>query len=332
MIFRHAKLLIALFAVALLAGAARSYRPAQEQMPSREISGFIRTADGRPLSGATIMLQSVAGEVLQQISPEGNGRFNFPSLEGGIYYVEVTAQGYQPRRERADLISSRRITLQFTLMPQPQDARAEHPPNAVINQRLLRIPEPARKEFEKGQQLLNQKKPADSMACFKKAIEKHAEFPEAYLLLGTAHMDLQQWKDAKESVGKALELDPKLPGAHFAMGTTLAQLGEMPAAEKAFQAGLADEPQSIIGHWELARLYWTLKRIPEAEQHTRKTLELAPRLAQAHLLMGNVFIAKKDLPAALQEFKAYLAIEPEGALAEQAKQAIKGLEAALAKK
>ena len=148
--FRFQKAL--LWTVAGIAFPLWAVAASQEQGPPRELSGFVRSTDGRPILGATVILETVAGEVLQQISPEGSGRFVFTSLDGGIYYVRVNALGFRERRERADLLSSRRATLYFTMQPAPSPTTGnEIAPGPAVNQRLLRIPEVARKEFEKGQ-------------------------------------------------------------------------------------------------------------------------------------------------------------------------------------
>lgn len=321
------RILPTFFVLAVLAPTA----PLRSQGPARELSGFVRSAvTNQPVSGTIVTLESSAGEMIQQMTPEGNGRFNFANLDGAIYYVVARAPGHAQRRERADLVTYRRLTVQLMLHPDaatPTPGGTATPAVAVVNQRLLRIPEPARKEFEKGQHLLAVKKqPKESIPLFTRAIEKHADFPEAHLLMGTAHMDLGDWKNSAVCLKRAIELDPRLAAAHFALGTTRAQLGDLPGSEKSLLAGLQLEPQSAVGHWEMARLYWTLKRIPEAETHTRKTLEIAPQLAAARVMMGNVYLAKREPASAVKEFKEYLRLEPTGPFAAAAQNTIAKIE------
>ncbi len=320
----------ALFLFPLFAISAALAVP-QEAAPPREITGVVRSADGKPIANATVRLETFSGEILQQITPEGGGRFVFSNIEGGIYYVTVVAQGFRERRERADVLSIRRASIQVVLQPVSTPS-PDSPSGGVVNQRLLRVPESARKDFEKGQQLLNERKPKEGLPYFSKAIEKHADFPEAYLLMGTAHMDLGEWKEAVVALQKSIDLDPKAAAAQFALGTAEAQIGDLQASEKALLAGLELEPESSVGHWEIARVYWTMKRIPEVETHTKKVLQIAPQMGPAHVMMGNVYLSKRDLNSALSEFKEYLRLEPKGSFAEGAKSTIARIEDALKKK
>jgi Tfp pilus assembly protein PilF len=316
------------FALSLLILGAPAALPAQGV--GREVSGFVRSAvTNQPIANAIVTLESSAGEMVQQMTPEGSGRFNFANLDGAIYYVVARAPGHRERRERADLVTYRRFSVQMILQADPTMAGAAAPVSAVVNQRLLRIPEAARKEFEKGHQQLTVKKdPQGSLPFFRKAVEKFPSFPEAWLLMGTAHMDLQEWKLALTALGRATQIDSKLAAAHMAMGTSYAQLGDLTGAEKSLLAGVALEPESSVAHWELARLYWTIKRIPEAEKHLDKILQLQPNFAAAHALRGNVRLARRDSEGALQSFKEYLRLEPQGSMAAAAQDAIRRIEEA----
>ncbi len=326
---RHAGKILLLFAAGIPAsGLLASAFPWQSA--AREISGSVRSANSNgPIPGATVILESSVGEVIQQMPIEGSGRFSFSGIAPAIYYVTARAPGYRERRERADVYSLVRVSVNITLQPETREPQPE-PPAAKIDARLLRIPEPALKEYEKGNQLLVVKKdPAASIAAFKKALRLYPEFAEAHLLIGTAYMDMRKWAEAKRELEKAIEMDDKLPGAYLALGSCLNALGNYQEAEKPLLRGLELQPDAGPGHWELGRVYWTMQRWADAEAHARKAVELSPALAPAHLLMGNVLLQKRDGAGALQHFREYLRLEPQGPFAAATRDVVSKLEKTL---
>jgi len=323
--------LAALSAVAglsLLAGISN----AQSTMP-REIAGFARASNtNQPPQGTVIYLESEMGEIIQQISPEGSGSFSFPMLSPQIYYVAARAPGYREVRHRADLLSNRRVSVQLFLPPDgtapaPQPSPAE----AMINERLLRVPEEARKEFERGnRELVEKKNPRKSIGYFEKAAKLFPAFAEAYHRLGTAHMDLGEWKEAQTALEEAIKQEERFPAAHLALGVAYIQQGNFAAAEKPLLRGLEINPGAIEGHYELGRVYWALQRFAEADVHARKTVTLRPEFAAGHILMGNVYLQKRDGQAALIEFRTYLELEPNGPFSAGTRDVVAKLEKVLA--
>ncbi len=320
---------IPLFLLTLLANclAAATVR-AQATMP-REISGFARASNtNMPPEGTVVYLQSEMGEIIQQMSPEGSGSFTFPMLSPQIYYVAARAPGYREIRQRADLLSNRRISVHLYLPPDatapaPQPSPAE----AMINERLLRVPDEARKEFEKGnRELVEKKNPRKSIGYFEKAAKLFPAFAEAWHRLGTAHMDLGEWKEAQAALEEAIKQEERFPAAHLALGVAYIQQGNFADAEKPLLRGLEINPGAIEGHYELGRVYWALQRYADAEIHARKTVTLRPQFPAGHVLMGNVLLQKRDGQSALAEFKTYLKLEPSGSFAASTRDVVAKLE------
>lgn len=323
--------LVSLSAATIFLGSALPVH--LQAQPAREISGFVRGAQtNHAVPGATVTLESDMGEAIQQTSPEGSGYFLFGSLAPSIYYVSAQAPGFREVRQRADLFSQRRVSLQLFLVPDERAAPPQPPASvAVVSERDLRVPETARREFEKGAKLLREdKKPEKSLGHFRKAIEVYPEFAEAYFMLGTAYMDLQNWKEAQAGLEKAIGLNEKLAGAHLALGACHSQQGNFAAAEKPLARGLDLNPDSVEGQWEMGKVFWALDRWQEAESHARKAVALKPEFAAPHVLLGNILLRKRDARGALHEFKEYLRLEPQGPFAAGTREIAGRIEKALA--
>lgn len=305
--------------------------PIVARAQSGEVAGFARAADtNQAVTGTVVTLLGDEGQQIQQMNVEGNGYFTFHSLNYGVYVVAARAPGYKETRARANLYGVRRVSLQIFMQRDPNSPISAVPPAAKIDERLLRIPEPARKEYEKGNELLIVHKDAKgSIEHFRKALKLHPNFPEAQMLIGTAYMDMHRWGDAQKALEKAIEMDSKLAAAHLALGSCLNAQGKAADAEKPLLRGLELQPNAGGGHWELGRVYWTLQRFAEAEAHARKAVELSPSLAPARLLMGNVLLHKRDGAGALAQFREYLRLEPHGPFAAATRDVVAKLEKAL---
>ncbi len=289
-----------------------------------EVLGIVRSQTGGSLQSQPVTLESSAGAVIEQQTLDSDGRFEFSSLDAGVYYVAIRAPGYRALRERVDLTTARRVSLQLKL--QREGPAQSEPPQAAISARLLGLPAPALKNYQRGLRLVMvEKKAQASLRYFQSAIRAHPDFPEARFMLGLAYMDLRRFAEAQAALEKAMELDEKYAAAHLALGSCLNAQGNYRAAEKPLLRGLEVQPNAATGHWELGRVYWTMQRWADAEVHVRKAVELAPTLAPARVLMGNVLLQKRDAAGALEQFREYLRLEPRGPMAGAAREAVNQL-------
>jgi tetratricopeptide (TPR) repeat protein len=320
--------LLFVMAVAALTAAAQNVPGGSDV--GREIRGLVRSAsNNQPIPGAVVSLQSDIGEIIQQVSPEGSGSFVFQFLSRAVYYISAYAPGYRELRQRADLVMTRRVSVQLFLLEAETKPVGSPPPAGAVDAKYLQIPEEARKEFEKASLMLRDKDASGSLEYFRKAIALHKNFPAAHMLLGTAFMDLGRWMEAQGALEKSIQLDASQAAAHFALGSCLAAQGKFNEAEKPLKRGLEIKADAAQGHLELGRVYWALGRWQAAEPHARKAIALKPELPLAHVLMGNILLRKRDAPGALAEFKEYLRLAPDGPFAAGTREVIGKIEATL---
>ena len=298
------------------------------------IRGRVRFMPGATEQPVTVTLEDERGGTVARTQTDSRGRFIFNVHSQSIYVIKVRLAGHREVSRRVDLVSGIVTDVLIDLMPESgKDSSAA--PLAVseptISVKRLAVPEAAQSEFEKGiNLLLARKEPEASIPHFRKAIEVHPAFAEAYLLLGRAYMDLVRWKEAQLALEKAILQDDKLAGAHLALGACYNEQKDFAAAEKALLRGLELDAESAEGHYELGKTYWALGRWQEAEPHARRAVTLRPDFAPVHVLMGNILLRKRDAPAALQEFKEYLRLEPQGPFAASTRDMVARIEKALA--
>ena len=185
----------------------------------------------------------------------------------------------------------------------------------------------------KGQDLLFKKHDARaSVDEFKRAAKLDPWYGQAYLLLGLAQMQLQQWSDAQWAFEEATKVEPGNARAYLGAGSALNEQKNYAEAQKALQHSLEIRPDSAEAHYELARSLWGLGKWQLAEPQVRQAIELNKDYAGPHALMGNIHIEREDPEAALAEFEECLQLDPEGSLAPSVKEIIAQLKQALGKK
>jgi tetratricopeptide (TPR) repeat protein len=216
----------------------------------------------------------------------------------------------------------------FDLQADEGSKRAELPAGTV-NAQDAAVPENARKEFSKGQDLLlKENKVEDAVSHLRKATEMYDGYAQAYSLLGLAYLHMGMPKEAHAALEKAMKLDPNSGPAYLTYGMLLNAEKDFAGARKALERGVELQPDAPEGHFELAKACFAQGEWQAAEPHALKAVALQANLAPAHILLGNIALKKQDKDGALKEFREYLRIDPKGPFAGGVAQMIQKLEQA----
>jgi tetratricopeptide (TPR) repeat protein len=231
------------------------------------------------------------------------------------------------------LLCSSWLLAQESSSQPPRSATPSPSPTPTPQSRERRsIPE-VEDAMNKGQDLLFKKHDAKaSVAEFKRATKLDPWYGQAYMLLGLAHMQLQEWSDAQWAFEEAAKVEPGNVKAYLGAGSALNEQRNYLAAQKALQHSLEIRPDLAEAHYELARSLWGQGKWQAAEPHVRQAIALNQDYAGPHALMGNIYIQREDPEAALAEFQEYLRLDPDGSLAPSVKEIIAQLKTALGKK
>jgi tetratricopeptide (TPR) repeat protein len=184
---------------------------------------------------------------------------------------------------------------------------------ATVSARQLRIPEKARRAFNKGTQRLAARDWAGSIPEFQKAIKAFGDLYEAYYKIGIAQLELQQRGEAETSFRKSIELSagryaPPLLGLGLALGSR----EQFDEAEAFARAGLGLEPTDAAAYFTMAWVLFHAGRVPEAEKSAREGLLYNPNMATAHLLLAQIHHRQNNKAALVADLDTYLRLEPNG--------------------
>ena len=139
----------------------------------------------------------------------------------------------------------------------------------------------------------------------------HVEEGQARAWLALAHL-LENTKpeDALAAYRKASELAPKDPEPHLSAGLLRERQKEFSAAEAEYKQVLAVDPQSTEAAIGLTNLYMKSGRLDEAEPLLRRLATERPDDAGIHLQLGRVLAAQSKKDDAITEIQTALKLAP----------------------
>jgi Tetratricopeptide repeat len=315
-------------------GIRAQIEPRSPMRSAMRILVIVRNSDNSPAPvGVSVRLEVDGGGLMDVQSTDSSGKVTFhPTVLTG-YTIVVHQPGYKDAAKHVDLTLTPTAFVTLQLFPLPDASGPSGAPagagGTTIPIGQLTIPEEARKQFETGQDLLEEKHDVPgSIDHFRKAIKLHENFPQAYTLLGLAYLQDQKLSDSKAALERAVQLNPQSGAAYVGLGACLNQMKDFPAAEKALLKGLELLPESPEGNYELAKAYWALRRWQDAEPHAVKAEKLQPDVPGVHVLMGNILLQERDNAGALKEFKEYLRMDPMGPMNDAVRTMVAKLEKA----
>lgn len=190
----------------------------------------------------------------------------------------------------------------------------------------LKAPGKARREFEKGYQLLQRKDQQGAVEHLKLAIEAYPHFVAAHNTLGTAYLNLGSNAEARDEFASAAKIDDHLPNSYLNLGCAELALKEYPAAEEAFRKASTIAPLDLQLQLALAYGEYQNRDYPavistEREVHARKHQSAA----LVHFFAAAAWEAQNNLTSAQDELRILLKEDPKSASADQFRQILNGL-------
>ena len=226
-----------------------------------------------------------------------------------------------------NLISSEMMTNEmYGMMTSIQNRGSEEVATTSISKLDLKAPGKARREYEKGYQLLMRKDLQGAIEHLNSAIESYPEFVAAHNALGTAYLNSGQHKDARDEFLKATSLDDHLPNSYLNLGCAQLALNDYPSAEESFRKASSMAPLDLplllaLTYGEFANKNYTGVISTVHEVHERKH----KGAAMVHFFAAGAWEAQSNLAQAQQEMKTLLQEEPHSPSAEQFRKVLEEL-------
>jgi Ca-activated chloride channel family protein len=202
-----------------------------------------------------------------------------------------------------------------------QDRTPLESPNDSVSKLDLKAPGKARREYEKGYQLLMRKDHQGALTHLTTATSIYPSFVAAHNALGSAFLSLGQTERARAEFAQAASLDDHLPASYFNLGCAEFALKHFPAAQEAIQKASTIAPLNLdlltalaygqIMNHDYVGAIATARRV-----HDRKH----DGAAVVHFFAAAAWEAQDNIPQAQHELLTLLREDPKSPAALQAVQ------------
>lgn len=149
----------------------------------------------------------------------------------------------------------------------------------------------------------------EAIKYLKKALTLDPNHQPSYYLLGMAHVEKKNYKEAAAAFEKSLELKPDVSEAHVRLGVVYQEIGLPDKAEEEYKKAYASDESSMASH-SLALLYYEQNKLEPALEFVQKSIEKGNRSADAYNLQGVILNKLSRYPEAIDSFQNVLKIDP----------------------
>jgi predicted O-linked N-acetylglucosamine transferase (SPINDLY family) len=167
----------------------------------------------------------------------------------------------------------------------------------------------------RGNALLDLKRPEEALASYDKALVLKPDYAEAHTNRAAALKELKRFDEALASYDKALALNPGIPVTHYNRGNALSDLKRLEEALASYDRALELKPDYADAHYNRGNVLLGLKRPDEALASYDRALALHPGYADAYYNRGNAQLELKRPDEALASYDRALALKPDEAKA-----------------
>jgi Ca-activated chloride channel family protein len=198
--------------------------------------------------------------------------------------------------------------------------------NGSLSKLDLKAPGKAKREFEKGYQLLQRKDLQAAVEHLATATTIYPSFVAAHNALGSAYLGLGKNDQARGEFAQAISLDDHLPNSYLNLGCAELALNHYPAAQEAIQKASSIAPLDLqlltaLAYGEFMNHDYAGTIATARQIHDRKH----PNAAMVHLYAAAAWEAQDKLPQAQEELLTLLREDPKSPAAQQAVQIIEDL-------
>lgn len=201
----------------------------------------------------------------------------------------------------------------FRVKRNPDAAASGSPVSGVTTAARFAIPGEARKEYEKGRELLVKQKWEDARQHFQTVINLAPKFDLGHYYLGVAALQMKDIAAARASWERAVTLNDKFAEAQRAYARMLLPEKEYAKVADLLTKSLSVEPDNVWALQNLAFAELQLRRFADAQFHAQRVHSFKHEgMANAHMIAAYALDAQGKKSEAISEFRLYLKEDPKG--------------------
>lgn len=299
-------------------------------LPSRMTRLEIQlTSDGtRPVPvQALVQLSLTTGGVVQESYTDMDGRVSFSVPPAQQYDVKVSGPGVETSESTFELFDGESFHHQSVTVKLTEEAK-NNLPGGMVSAAMLNVPVKARREYDKGMELMQKGKWDDAKKHLEKATEIYPNFDWAFNNIGVIDMRMKDVPGAKEAFTRAVAINDKNADAERNLARLKLGDDDYQGAKTLLKQALTVKPgdPDLLGLLSYTELKTNQpdQALIDAEKVHRDDHDVFPL---AHLVAASVRESKGDLVGAQKQYGMYLKEAPDTPQAQVAKEALQRIQA-----
>jgi tetratricopeptide (TPR) repeat protein len=290
------------------------------------IRGKVADESGKPLEGATVLIDSPDGIGSVTLKTGKNGEFFSIGMRPGNYNVKASKDNLSASLRNVHIGLGDPVNVETMTLRRGGTTGSNMSPEEAEKARKQQ--EALQAAFKSAQAAADAGNLDDAIAQFSKLATEAPKCMVCYLQLGTVQAkkgDKDSLDAAEASFKKAIEMDPTSSEPYNALAglynseKKFDEAGQMSskASELSGASGLGGDPTTIFNQ---GIILWNQPgKAAEAEKLFQKATVLDPKMADAYYFLGMTLVNQAKLADAKKPFETYLQLAPTGKYADQVK-------------
>lgn len=282
---------------------------------TNSISGQLRSFDDKPIGDARVELRSVeSSETIGFTYTSGSGVFELFNVPKGRYEL-IASRGVVETREQ---ITVTEFDVQHDLrINVPVDS-----PEATVSVATLKVPDKARKEYERGQSALEKQELEKASTHAEKALAIAPKYAEALTLRALVKLSQGKAEEGMVDLEAAIEANPDYGMAYLVMGAAHNRASRFQEATRTLTRGLALQPTAWQGYFELAKASMGQGDYNAALKYVDRAAGMNTKYPPIHLVRAHALLGLRQYNEAVSSLELYLTREPSGPNSASARRAL----------
>lgn len=281
----------------------------------------------RLLTGAKVELRSPGSfDSFNFVMTDSEGNFIIPGVRSGTYDLVVSFDTAQEHEHISVSPGNSRFDVQ---LPVRRNDLTNSEGTISVSQ--LKIPDAARKEFQKAQQAFIRNRLTEARERVDATIAAYPNFPAALTMRGVLKFSGKEIESGLDDLQSAIKIDPNYALAYIAMGSAYNTINRFDDAIRVLNYGIALNPALWNAYYELSKAKLGIANYAEALTDADRAADLNNEYPPLYLVKAHAFMGMKQYENAIANLELFLARSPSGENADNAHAALEEAKTALAK-
>lgn len=267
------------------------------------VEGTVKSEDGEPIEGAKVTLISKEDGTRHELITSKNGIWRMPSINPGMWIVEVRAEGYTG------------ISITVRVFPYRE------------NEPILVILSPTQESFlSKGDSLYEQEEYKDALEEYQRVSSEHPDLDLVYERIGLCYYELNDLENAIVNFKRFLEKEPQSKETLINLSIIYIAKGDLEEGMKYFNQldeKSLNDPELF---YNIGIALFRKRQIDGAIDFFNKCIAIDPDYFEAYYQLALANINKGDMKEAKNNFQRVIELAPESELAASAKKMLESIE------